>query len=212
MEGDNKENDHKNIKWRSVFNLCDLHSNQPGRGLDYSGFARSYQVMLCNYKAFTFVNKLVERFVFRDQEGNELCDAVMVIFIDLTQAKEIAKKPVDEMSDIESWVVFFALGNDLRYSGVIDGIMKKKEGIAVARETLMNISQNPDERARFRSRRIWLQDREHEKAVALKEGFGKGREEGRKETRAEYESLLAVRDAEIARLRNQLEKQNSGNN
>ena len=60
--------------------------------------------------------------------------------------------------------------------------------------------------------RIWLQDREHEKAVALKEGFGKGREEGRKETRAEYESLLAVRDAEIARLRDQLEKQNSGNN
>ena len=36
------------------------------------------------------------------------------------------------------------------------------EGIAVANDTLLHISQSPEESARFRSRRIWLQDREHE--------------------------------------------------
>ena len=58
---------------------------------------------------------------------------------------------------------------------------------------LVSISQNPDERARFLSRRICLQDREHEQAVA--------REEGREETRTEYEPLLAAKDAEIEALR-----------
>ena len=190
MKGDNKANDHRNIKWRTVFNLCDLHSNQPGRGLDYGGFVRSYQVVFCNYKIFDFDNELVERFVLCNQRGIELCDAVMAILIDLTQAKEIAKKSVSDMTNIECWVVFYALANDANYSQVVAEITKEKEGIAVAYDMLTSISQNPDERARFRSRRIWLQDREHEHAVA--------RKEGREEARAEFEVILADKDAEIA--------------
>ena len=146
--------------------------------------------MLCNYKVFGFENALVERFTFRNRDGIELCDAITAIFVDLTQAKEIAKKPVSDMTGIESWAVFFALGNDPEYSGVVDEITKMKEGIAVARDTLLTVSQNADERARFHSRRKWLQDREHEQAVA--------RKEGREEARAEYEPLLASKDAEIA--------------
>ena len=64
----------------------------------------------------------------------------------------------------------------------------------MANEVLLNISQDPNERARFRSRRIWLQDREHEQAVWKEEG----RLEGRQEVGAEYESLLENKDAEIA--------------
>ena len=190
MAGDNLGNEHRNIKWRSVFNLCDLHSNQEGRGLKYGQFARSYQVMLCNYSVFSEEHELVERFTFRNPEGKELCDAVTAIFIDLLYAKKIAKKPVSEMSRIEQWTVFFAFADKPDYSEIIAEITKQQEGIAVAKETLLSLSRNPDERARFRSRRIWLQDREHEQAVWL--------EEGREESRAEYEPLLALKDAEIA--------------
>jgi predicted transposase/invertase (TIGR01784 family) len=190
LEGDNKKNDHRNIKWRSVFNLSDLHANQPGRGRRYGQFVKSYQVMLCNYSVFDYENKLVEPFTFRNPKGQELCDAVTAIFINLTQAKEIAKKPVSAMSNIEVWVVFFALADKPAYSGVIAEIVKTKEGIAVANDTLLNISQSPEERAHFRSRRIWLQDREHERAV--------WRDEAYNDARAEYEPLLASKDAAIA--------------
>jgi len=196
MAGDNRENDHRNIKWRSVYNLCHLHSNQPGKGINYGDYVRSYQIMLCNYKVFDFENDLLERFVFRNQNGIELCGAVMAIFVDLTKAKEIARKPVDEMTNIEGWAVFFALGNNPKYSRIIDEITKTKEGVKVAKNTLFTISQNADERARFHSRRKWLQDREHEQAVA--------RKEGREEARSEYELLLADKDAEIAALRAKL--------
>jgi len=200
MTGDNLANDHRNIKWRSVYNLCDLHANQLGRGRRYGQFARSYQVMLCNYRTSADEHELVERFTFRNSKGKELCDAVTAIFVDLTQAKEIAKKPVDEMSDIEAWVVFFALAHKPEYSEIIAEITKQREGIAVANETLQNISQSPQERAHFRSRRIWLQDREHEQAVWKEEGF----EEGREETRAEYEPLIASKDSEIASVKAEL--------
>ena len=202
MEGDSIANEHQNIRWRSVFNLCDLHSNQEGRGLLYSQFVRSYQVMICNFKVFKGKQRLVERYTFRNPEGKELCDAVTVIFIDLSQAKEIAKKPVSEMSRLERWVVFFALGNQPKYREIIAEIIKYQEGIAVANEVLQGISQNPDERARFRSRRIWLQDREHEHAVWKEEGRQEGRKEGRLEGRqeasAEYESLIADKDDKLA--------------
>jgi len=186
MAGDSLANEHRNIRWRSVFNLCDLHSNQKGRGLRYGRFARSYQVMLCNFKVFKENQELMEYYTLRNPKGRELCDAVTAVFIDLSQAKQIAKKPVSEMSDIEQWVTFFALGNRPEYGEVIAEITKQQEGIAVANEVLLSISQNPDERARFRSRRIWLQDREHEQAVWTEE------------VRAEYEPLLASQAAEIA--------------
>ena len=66
----------------------------------------------------------------------------------------------------------------------------------MANEVLQSISQDPDERARYRSRRIWLRDREHEYAVM--------KEEGRREAYAEYEQLLANRDAEIANMKAEL--------
>ena len=202
MKGDSNVNEHRNIRWRSVYNLCHLHANQPGRGVRYGNFVRSYQIMLCHYKVFAFDNQLVERFTFRNQRGNELCEATTSIFVDLTMAKEIANKPVAEMSDAEAWSVFFSLGNDPRYNEVIVGLTKMEEGIAVAYNALLNISQDADERARFHSRMMWLQDREHEQAVAREEGFEKGREEGlekgREYTRAEYKPLIALKDAEIA--------------
>jgi len=79
MAGDNLANEHKNIRWRSVFNLCDLHANQEGRGLRYARFSRSYQVMLCNFRVFREKQALVERFTFRDVNGRELCDAVTAV-------------------------------------------------------------------------------------------------------------------------------------
>jgi predicted transposase/invertase (TIGR01784 family) len=182
MSGDNRANDHRNIKLRSVLYLCDLHANQRGRGLRYGQLVRSYQVMLCNYNVFGDAkHELVRRYTLRDRKGQELCDAVTAIFIDLTQAKEIAKKPVNEMSNIELWVVFFALAHKPEYSELIAELTKHWEGIAVAYDTLVNISQNPDERARFLSRRKWLETREHERLTWKDEGLAEGRAEGRAE-------------------------------
>ena len=213
MKGDSRDNEHSNIRSRSIYNLSHLHSNQAGRGLEYSQFAKSYQVMLCNYKVFNFENELVERFILRNENGNELSDDVKAIFIDLTKAADIAKKQAAEMSAIEKWVVFLALSNDPIYTGITEEILKQEEGIAVAYETLSNISADADERARYHSRRILLQDIEHEHAVSRREGREEGREEGLEEGREEgrKESALEIEalKAEIESYKSEMESNKS---
>jgi len=36
---------HENLRARSIYNLCDLHSSQSSKGVSYDKLARSYQVM-----------------------------------------------------------------------------------------------------------------------------------------------------------------------
>ena len=211
MEGDNRKNDHRNIKWRSAYNLCDLHANQSGRGLRYGNFARSYQVMLCNYSTSANDHDLVERYTLRNPKGEELCDAVTAIFVDLAMAGEIAKKPVAGMAKIEMWTVFFALADKPEYSALIAEITKQTEEIAVAYETLVSISKSPEERSRFRSRRIWLQDREHEHAVWKDEGRAEGLAEGEQSANQKWQSVVADKDALIAELRARLGETNPQN-
>ena len=44
-----KDSDQSNLKARSIYNLCDLHSSQPSRGKSYDALSRTYQVMFCNF-------------------------------------------------------------------------------------------------------------------------------------------------------------------
>ena len=150
--------------------------------------------------------KHVERFTFRNTEGRQLCDAVTAMIIDLSQAEEIAKKPVSDMTLIEQWTVFFALGNMQTYRGIIAEMTKLEEGIAVANDTLTSISQNPDERARFRSRRIWLQDREHDDAVIAEQNAELAEQ---KEKLAENAVELAEKDAKLAEKDAKLEEKDA---
>ena len=191
MEGDTLANEHRHIRNRAVFNLCDLHASQPGRGIRYADLHNSYQITICNYKVFNWENELVERFTYRNESGKELSGITTAIFIDLTQADKIAKKPVEEMNDVEQWVMYFTKGNDPSYQKAINTIIEKKEGISVAYQMLTSISTDEIERAHFRSRRMWQMDRDHEIAEAQYEGEKKGRAEGEKKGRAEGRTAIA---------------------
>ena len=145
--------------------------------------------MICNYKVFAYDNELLERFVLRNEKGKELSDDVTAIFIDLTKATDIAKKQAIEMSAIEKWVVFLAFGNNPLYTNLIEDILKLEEGIAVAYDTLNNISKDADERARYLSRKKFQQDQEHDHAVSRREGREEGLQLGREEKQIEIDAL-----------------------
>jgi predicted transposase/invertase (TIGR01784 family) len=196
MEGDNREGEHLHLRNRAVYNLCDLHAGQLGRGVRYGDFYSSYQIMICNFKVFDWDNELIEWFTYRNASGRQLSDITSAIFLDLTQARKIIKKPVGEMSGLEQWVVFLAKAGDPKCREVVQAILKQKGGISVAYEMLTTISKDADERARFRSRRMWQMDRAHEMAAA--------RIQGEERERAKWEKVVADRDAENTLLRDQL--------
>jgi len=52
MKGDSRRTDHKIIKSRDVYNLCDLHSGQAGRCVRFDRILRSFQMTFCGYTVF----------------------------------------------------------------------------------------------------------------------------------------------------------------
>jgi predicted transposase/invertase (TIGR01784 family) len=183
MDGDTRASEHRNIRNRSIFNLCDLHANQPGRGVRYGDLFNSYQITICNFNVFDWDNELVEMFTYRNERGRQLSDITTAIFIDLTKAAAIAKKAIEDMTSIEQWTVFLAKAGDPNYRAVINKIIGNKEGIQVAYEMLTSISTDENERARFHSRKMWQMDRDHEMAVA--------RIEGEERANAKWQSVVA---------------------
>ena len=86
-------------------------------------------------------------------------------------------KPVSEMSGAEVWAVFFQYLTDEEKRGKIIEIINREEGIAMALDTLVNITQDEIEYALMTSRLIGELDWRTDMAEAKREGIKEGRAE-----------------------------------
>ena len=87
MEEDRGSN-HSNLRARSIYNLCDLHSSQSSKGKRYDKLIRSYQVMFCGYTVFSHRQEFINSFSMRhDTDNGVLHDAVHATFIELSKLK-----------------------------------------------------------------------------------------------------------------------------
>jgi hypothetical protein len=128
MRGDSRENEHANAIERAVHNLCDLHSSQPGRGLNYSQLMPSFQIMICDYTILPGRKNFVNRYAFINTvEGEILSKSANIVFIELTKLNEVIKKPVAEMTSLEAWAIFLKYGNDPKRSELIKELTKSRE-------------------------------------------------------------------------------------
>ena len=158
---------HENLRARSIYNLCDLHSSQNSKGKSYDKLIRSYQVMFCGFTVFPKRKDFINSFSMRhDMDNGMLHNAVQAMFVELTKLSEILKKPVEEMTDLERFSVFLRYAENPDYRDIVNRVIESKEGLAVAGEVLMSISKDERERAIFRSRRIALADQESNRVTA----------------------------------------------
>jgi predicted transposase/invertase (TIGR01784 family) len=99
---------HRNLKGKSIYYLCDLHSSQPSKGVRrYDRLAQTYQVTFCSYTVFPDLPDYANSFSMRHDTGNELLsDAIHVIYVELSKLGGIIRKSVDDMTDLEKWTLF----------------------------------------------------------------------------------------------------------
>lgn len=164
--------EHQNLKGKGIYYMCDLHSSQPSKGVRrYDRLSRTYQVTFCMYPIFSHKKGYVHSFSLRNDADNELLsDAVHVIFIELSKLQEIIKKPVEEMTDLEKWAIFFRYAGEPDYRETVNKVIASKEALGMAGNVLMSISQDERERAVFRSRRMYQTDLESNLATAEDRG------------------------------------------
>ena len=178
---------HLNLKGKSVYYLCDLHASQSAKGVKrYDRLARSYQVTFCSYTVFPERSAYCNSFSLRHDEDNTLlCDAIHIVFVELSKLQRILKKSVDEMTDLEKWAIFFRYADSDRCREQVNRVIASKEVLQMAGELLMSISKDERERAVFRSRRMYQTDLMSNLATAEDRGRREGRQEGLRDGRIE---------------------------
>lgn len=163
-----KGSSHSNLRARSIYNLCDLHSSQSSKGLAYDKLARSYQVMFCGYTIFPQRQDFINAFSMRhDTDNGLLHDAVHAVFIELSKLNDVLKKPVEQMTDMERIAVFLRYAENQEYREIVNEVIETKEGLAVAGELLMSISKNEKELAIYRNRKIAQADQESNRVTLI---------------------------------------------
>ena len=100
-----------------------------------------------------------------DDDSELLHDAIRVVFVELSKLDEILLKPIDEMTVLEKWAVFFQFAPNPKYRETVNKVIESEEVLQVAGNLLMNISQDERERAIFRSRRKYQTDYDSDMAT-----------------------------------------------
>ena len=180
---------HQNLKGKSIYYLCDLHSSQPSKGVRrYDRLARTYQVTFCSYTVFPDRDEYLNSFSMRHDQDNELLsDAIHIVYVELSKLQEIMKKSVTDMTDLEKWAIFFRYASEPTCRETVNEVIASKEVLQMAGDLLMSISQDERERAVFRSRRMYQTDMQSNIATAE----DRGRAEGRVERNIEIARNLA---------------------
>ena len=162
-----KDGEHKNLKGKSIYYMCDLHSSQSSKGIRYDELVQTYQVTFCFYTVFPKLPNYVNSFSMRHDTTNELLsDAIHVLYVELSKLNEIIKKSVEDMTDLEKWAVFFRFANIPEYRETVNKVIDSKEALQMAGNLLMSVSKDERERAIFRSRRMYQSDLDSNIATA----------------------------------------------
>ena len=106
--------------------------------------------------------------------GVSLNGRTRIITLELSKLEKIVEKPEDKMSFQEHWAVYFKYLTDKTKRKKINKIIELNEGVAMASEVLITITEDEKERFRQLSKEKYELDRQSDLAYAKFEG----REEG----------------------------------
>jgi len=142
-----------------MYYLTDLHSSQKSKGVKYYDFVRTYQITFCNYTIYPHHPDFITRASMRRPNGEEISSQINFILIELSKLEDITAKPVDKLSPLEMWSVFFRYSPDIKRRDLVNKVIAGRKEIAMAGELLLSISKDEQERARYRSRRMFETDK-----------------------------------------------------
>jgi predicted transposase/invertase (TIGR01784 family) len=173
---------------RLEYHAARLFVGQDIHGSDrtYNDLKETYQIAILAKKKFFPDGNLTHDFLYYDPKAHiPLGGRTRIITLELEKAEPAAEKQVEEMTGAELWAVFFEYLTDGEKRGKIIEIIKKEKGIAMAVNTLVNITQDEIEYARLCSQIKSQLDYQSGMENARREGRAEGKAEGRAEGKAE---------------------------
>ena len=166
---------------RLEFYTGKLFTAQDIKGTDkgYGDLMQTYQITILAKGRFFEDEEFYHNLEYYDPVRRvSLNGRTRIITLELSKLDEIVEKPEDEMSFQEHWAVFFKYLTDKSKREKINKIIELNEGICMASEVLLTITE--DEKARFRklSKEKYELDRQSDLAIAKFEGKEEGMQKG----------------------------------
>jgi predicted transposase/invertase (TIGR01784 family) len=205
---------------RMEYYLARPHCSQELKGdPDYAGVKRSYQISFLGENLFKDTG-MRHRFEYYDRENDIRLDGrTKLVVIELRKVNRLSEEPLERLSGEERWALFFQSASDPGKLGLVNRLLETEEGIAMAGQTMIEIT--PEEKAYFlqmsrdkykfdewaRRRELWEKDQEitgkvQELAEKNQELAEKNQAIAEKDQKiVEKNQELAEKDQEIAELR-----------
>jgi predicted transposase/invertase (TIGR01784 family) len=139
---------------RMEFHTGRLFTAQNIKGVkkDYSDLLRVYQIAILGNDSIIPDEMFFHTFEYFDPlNGISLNGRTRIITLELSKLENVVEKPIDEMTPYEFWAIFFRYLTDKNKRNIINEIVKREEGIAMASEVVMSISKDLEERLRLMS-------------------------------------------------------------
>jgi predicted transposase/invertase (TIGR01784 family) len=157
-----------------LFTGQDMH----GKTKDYDDLKETYQIAILAKKTFFPDENFAHNFLYYDPDnGVSLGGKVRIITVELVKTEPVVDKPIEEMTNAERWAVFFQYLTDEEKRGKIIEIINQEEGIAMALETLANVTQDEVEYARMSTLLKSELDWQSRETNARRKGLTEGRNE-----------------------------------
>ena len=147
--------------------------------------AKIYQISLINFHYKESDNKEMRWYTMRDESGKTLADRMNIILIDLETIRSKLGTPVDQLTPIEKWGLFFCYVDHISETGYIDALANSEEGIMAADNIVKQMSQADDnwytQFSVYKAQCDQNTSLYNARQEGLKEGLQKGLQQGMKE-------------------------------
>jgi len=137
---------------RLEYHAARLFVGQGLHGQDkmYDDLQETYQIAILAKEKFFPDENFAHNFLYYDPNTRvSLGGRTRIITVELVKTGPVVDKPIEEMTTAEQWAVFFQYLTDEEKRGKIIEITNREEGIAMALDTLVNITQDEVEYARM---------------------------------------------------------------
>lgn len=128
-----------NYSMRAEIMISRLLTNNAKRGKKWTA-PQVYQISILNFHYTESDNEAMTWYTLQSDSGKKLTSRQNVIFIDLATIREKLGTPVEKLSPVERWGLFFSYVDDDRQKEYIGEILKQEEGIMAAEKIVKTMS------------------------------------------------------------------------
>ena len=131
---------------RSIYYAASLTHNALTSGDQYAILPHVYQIQFMDFTVVRDDRRLHHTYLFKEREDNtELSDIVQIHYIELPKIAESLRKPADELSELEFWVMLIMAHEKPKARRLLSTLAARKEEMDMARALLDTMSRDRQE-------------------------------------------------------------------